>query len=77
MIDSSFPAALKLDRITLVSKKISKNSKENYRLLSILPNISKIYERYIYIKCLITLVTFTLSFSVGFAKASVRNTVCR
>ena len=45
MIDSSFPAALKLDRITLVSKKISKNSKENYRLLSILPNISKIYER--------------------------------
>ena len=37
-----FPASLKL---TPVYKKGSKNSKENYRPLSILPNISKIYER--------------------------------
>ena len=38
-----FPTSLKLANITPV--KGSKNSKENYRPLSILPNISKIYER--------------------------------
>ena len=38
-----FPTSLKLANITPV--KGSKNSKENYRPVSILPNISKIYER--------------------------------
>ena len=37
--------SLKLANITPVYKKGSKNSKENYRPVSILPNISKIYER--------------------------------
>ena len=46
MVDSSlFPKALKLAHITTVSKKASKNSKENYRPVSILPDISKIYKR--------------------------------
>ena len=46
MVDSSpFPTALKLAYITPVFKKASKNSKENYRPVSILPIISKIYER--------------------------------
>ena len=46
MIDSSiFPAVLKLAYINSVIKKGFKNSKENYRPVSILPNISKIYER--------------------------------
>ena len=40
-----FPTSLKLANITPVYKKGSKNSKENYRSVSILPNISKIYER--------------------------------
>ena len=40
-----FPASLKLANITPVYKKGSKNSKENYTPVSILPNISKIYER--------------------------------
>ena len=49
MVDSStFPAALKLAHITPAFKKGSKNSKENYRPISILPNISKIYERCMY-----------------------------
>ena len=49
MVDSSkFPEALKLAHITPAFKKGSKNSKENYRLISILPNISKVYERCIY-----------------------------
>ena len=46
MIDSStFPAPLKLAHITPVFRKGSKNSKENYRPVSILPNFSKIYEK--------------------------------
>ena len=40
-----FPTSLKLANITRVYKKDSKNSKENYRPVSIFPNISKIYGR--------------------------------
>ena len=40
-----FPTSLKLANITPVYKKGSKNSKENYGPVGILPNISKIYER--------------------------------
>ena len=40
-----FPTSLELANITPVYKKGSKNSKENYRPVIILPNISKIYER--------------------------------
>ena len=40
-----FPTSLKLANTTPIYKKGSKNSKENYRPVSILPNISKIYER--------------------------------
>ena len=39
---STFPAALKLAHITPVFKKGFKNSKENFRPVSTLPNISKI-----------------------------------
>ena len=45
---SIFPSDLKLADVTPVYKKKSKNSKDNYRPLSILSNISKIYERCIY-----------------------------
>ena len=46
MVDSStFPAALKLAHITPAFKKGSKNSKENHRPISMMPNIPKIYER--------------------------------
>ena len=40
-----FPISLKLGNITPVYKEGPKNSKENYRPVSIWPNISKIYER--------------------------------
>ena len=42
---SSFPDVLKLGTITPVHKKGSKNEKGNYRPISILPAISKIFER--------------------------------
>ena len=43
-----FPSDLKLADVTPVYKKKSKNSKDNYRPVSILSNIFKIYERCIY-----------------------------
>ena len=48
-IDQSvFPSDLKLADITPAFKKGSKTSKENYRPVSILSNISKIYERFLF-----------------------------
>ena len=43
-----FPPNLKLDDVTPVYKSKSEYFKDNYRPLSILSNISKIYERYLY-----------------------------
>ena len=45
---SIFPSDLKLADITPVYKKKSKNSKDHYRSVSILSNISKIYEKCTY-----------------------------
>ena len=42
---SEFPSILKLANITPVFKKGDRNSKENYRPVSILSNISKIFEQ--------------------------------
>ena len=46
--NSEFPSELKLADVIPVYKKKSKNSKDNYRPVSILSNISKIYENTIY-----------------------------
>ena len=43
-----FPSDLKLANVSSAFKKKPKTSKGNYRPISILPNISKIYERYLY-----------------------------
>ena len=43
-----FPHDLKLADVAPVYKKKSKASKDNYRPVSILSNISRIYERFIY-----------------------------
>ena len=45
---SEFPSDLKQAEVVPVYKKKSKNSKDNYRPVSILSNISKIYERCMY-----------------------------
>ena len=48
-IDNSiFPSDLKVADATQAFKKKSKASKDNYRPINILPNISKIYERCLY-----------------------------
>ena len=41
----NFPSDSKLADVTPAFKKKSKTSKDNYRPINILPNISKIYER--------------------------------
>ena len=43
--DSIFPSDLKVADVTSTFKKKSKTSKDKYRPINILPNISKIYER--------------------------------
>ena len=43
-----FPDFLKIANVTPVFKKGSRTDKKNYRPVSILPNLSKIYERLIY-----------------------------
>ena len=47
-IDGKFPDQLKKADVTLVFKKGNHNDKTNYRPVSILPSLSKIYERLIY-----------------------------
>ena len=44
----NFPFALKLADITLAYKKNESTLKDNYRPISILPTVSKIFERYMY-----------------------------
>ena len=46
--NSIFPSDLKVADVTPAFKKKSKTSKDNYRPISILPNISKTYERCLY-----------------------------
>ena len=49
MIENSvFPVSLKQADIKPIHKKDSRSDKENYRPVSILPNLSKIYERCLY-----------------------------
>ena len=40
---STFPAAMKYGEVTPIHKKDDKTDKENYRPISILPNLSKVY----------------------------------
>ena len=45
---STFPAAMKYAEVTPIHKKDNKTDKESYRPISILPNLSKVYERLMY-----------------------------
>ena len=45
VINSEFPSLLKQDNITPVFKKAERYSTDNYRPVSILTNVSKIFER--------------------------------
>ena len=45
---STFPSIIKLADITPVYKKDSRYEKSNYRPISVLPNLSKIFENVLY-----------------------------
>ena len=48
MSSSTFPAILKLADIIPLYKKDSRQEKSNYRLISVLPNLSKTFENVLY-----------------------------
>ena len=65
---SEFPRALKLADVTPIFKKGERTEKGNYRPVSILSNLSKIYERIIYNQLLSFFDTKFSKFQCGFRK---------
>ena len=66
--DSNFPALLKKADITPVHKKDDRTVKENYRPVSILPCISKIFERKMYNQICIYMDKYLSNYLCGFRK---------
>ena len=66
---------MKLANITPVFKKDDRTDKINYRPISILPNLSKIFEKCIYNQLSIFLTRFFLNNSVDLEKVLVPSTV--
>ena len=73
---SNFSSSLKKANITPVFKKGEINSKDNYRPVSILPNISKIFERCIFRQLYRFMFEFLSKYQWGFAKGIVRSIAC-
>ena len=74
----SFPDSLKLGNITPVHKKGQPTGKENYRPVSVLPLLSKFFERLIYDQLNEYLEQYLNSLLCGFRKAhSTRHAVFR
>ena len=67
----TFPFALKHANITSVFRNGHKSSKENYRPVSILPVISKIFEKLFTVKKHHSWISFCLSTNVGFERDSM------
>ena len=65
---SNFPSILKNATITPVFKKGDRDSKDNYRPVSILPNISKIFERCIFRQLSNFMDQFLSKYQCGFRK---------
>ena len=69
ILKEKFPDSLKLANITPVLKKDEPTNKENYRPVSILPLISKIFERLLYDQLNAYLEHYLNSLLCGFRKA--------
>ena len=65
---STFPTAMKYAEVTPIHKKDDKTDKENYRPISILPNLSKVYERLMYNQIYPYFQTTFSKFQCGFRK---------
>ena len=66
--NGNFPSFLKLANVIPVFKKDCKNSKDNYRPISILKNISKVYERILFSQIGLFMNNFFSKFQCGFRK---------
>ena len=64
----NFPSILKNSSITPVFKKGDKNSKDNYKPISILLNVSKIFERCMFRQLSNLMGQFLLKYHCGFHK---------
>ena len=67
--NNKFPDSLKLSDITPVYKKLDPSDKANYRPVSVLPLLSKIFEKIIYDQLYEYLANFLSEFLCGFRKA--------
>ena len=67
-LNHQFPSSLKQANITPVFKKGSRNQKENYRPVSILPIISKIFEKILSKQLYIYFENILSKFQCGFRK---------
>ena len=69
LLKGSFPDSLKLANVTPVHKKDESTDKENYRAVSVLPLLSKIFERLVYDQLNEYLDQYLNSLLCGFRKA--------
>ena len=74
IFDATFPSELKNADVIPVFKKKDRNNVGNYRPVSILPNLSKIYERCLYDE-MYTSIIYSQNGNVDSVKALVHNTV--
>ena len=65
---STFPAAMKYAEVTPIHKKDDKTDKENYCPISIMPDLSKVYERLMYNQIYPYFQTIFSKFQCGFRK---------
>ena len=65
---SMFPPDLKLADVTSVYKNKSKNSKDKYKPVSILSNVSKIYERCLFDQIQVFFDSFLSKYQCGFRR---------
>ena len=66
---------MKVANITPVLDKDDRTDKSNYRLISVLPNLSKVFEKCVYNQLLVFLIRFFLNISVDLEKVLVSSTV--
>ena len=72
---SIFPSCLKHTDVTPLHKKCSKSLKENYRPVSILPTLSKVFERSMFEQMSTFLMTYFQNISMASEKDLVLNNV--
>ena len=76
VVDCAFPDDLKLADISSLYKKDDNMRNQNYRPISLLPAVSKVFERIMYNQLFDYIGTFSLHFWVAFEKDITRSTFC-